>query len=189
MSIFDNLTAQNFKTLFPRFTPQYLSDITYVSGKTYFKDNVVYYETKFYICNVASTTALPTDNTKWKLYEDSVLNYTQDNDILNAYNEAKVNFNEGLFKDEATALMVFLYLTAHYLTIDFMNAIGANNIGIPTSKSVGSVSEGYTIPQWLNDSPALSVYASTGYGVKYASLIRPYLIGNVMLFYGGPTIA
>ena len=85
--------------------------------------------------------------------------------------------------------MVFLYLTAHYLTIDFNNAIGKNNIGILTSKSVGSVSEGYTIPNWLANSSALSVYASTGYGIKYASLIRPYLIGNVMLFKGATTIA
>ena len=189
MSIFDNLTTQAFKTQFPRFTPQYLSDITYSVTKTYFVDDEIYYEGDFYKCIKQSIGNLPTNSSYWVIYNDSVLNYTQDSDILNAYNEAKVNFNESLFGDEATALMVFLYLAAHYLTIDFNNAIGATNIGITTSKSVGSVSEGYTIPPYITNNPALSAYATTGYGIKYGTLLYPYLIGNIMLFKGRTTIA
>ena len=119
MSIFENLTAQQFKTQFPRFTPQYLSDITYVATNTYFKDDKVYYEGKFYICILQSTGNLPTNTTYWKQYSDSVLNYTQDSDILEAYAEAKINFNESLFDSGETALKVFLFLAAHYLTVDF----------------------------------------------------------------------
>lgn len=189
MSIFVNLTAQQFKNQFPRFSPQYLSDITYVANKTYFKDNVVYYETLFYKCKAVSTINLPTNTTDWTLFDDSVLNYTQDSDILEAYEEAKVNFNEDLFENEATALKVFLFLAAHYLLVDFMNAMGMSSIGIPTSRSVGSVSEGYSIPPWIQDNPGLSAYATTGYGLKYCSLIRPYLVGNVILFKGGTTVA
>ena len=62
------------------------------------------------------TTALPTVTTAWTLYNDSVLNYTQDNDIQEAFSEAMINFNEGLFPDDATRKLVFLYLAAHYLT-------------------------------------------------------------------------
>ena len=190
MSIFDNLVASDFRSQFPRFTPQYLSDITYVAEKIYFKDNEVYYDGYFYICVVESTVSVPSpSNEKWKIYNDSVLNYTTDNDIENAYAEAKVNFNESLFPDNDTALLMFLYLAAHYLTIDFKNAIGAIDIGIVTSKSVGSVREGYTIPAYILNNPALSVYANTGYGLKYASLLYPYLIGNIMLFKGRTTIA
>lgn len=189
MSIFNTISAQQFKTQFPRFSPQYLSDVTYVSGKTYFKDDIVYYGTLFYKCKKQTTTNLPTVTSDWDLYSDSALNYTTDNDILEAYDEAKVNFNESLFPDEATALKVFLFLAAHYLTVDFQNALGGTNIGIATSKSVGSVSESYTIPQYIQNSPVLSVYCTTGYGVKYASLMYPYTIGNVILFRGGPTIA
>ena len=188
MSIFDNIAASDFRTQFPRFSPQYLTDITYVSGKTYFKDDIVYYETLFYKAK-KNTTALPTVTTEWELYNDSVLNYTQDSDILEAYGEAKINFNESLFPNEATALRVFLFLAAHYLTVDFQNALGSTKLGITTSKSVGSVSEGYTIPPYIQNSPALSIYCTTGYGIKYASLLYPYLIGNVMLFRGGTTIA
>lgn len=189
MSIFDKLIVSDFKIQFPRFSPSYLTDVMFSVAKIYFKGDVVYFNGVFYQCTKDNTTTDPFDNTSWNIYNDSVLNYTQDSDIEEAYAEARVNFNEGLFVDEKTALKVFLFLAAHYLTIDFMNALGVNSIGIPTSKSVGSVSEGYTIPQWLNNDPALSVYSSTGYGIKYASLIRPYLIGNVMLFKGRTTIA
>lgn len=182
-------TIDEFKAQFPRFTPQYLSDILYITDKTYFKNNVVYYDNSFYICIVDSSTNIPTTTTDWKLYDDSVLNYTQDEDIQEAIQEASINFNKNLFSDCIKAKTAFGLLVAHYLTIDFYNALGVNTVGIPTSKSVGSVSEGYTIPAWLNNSEVLSTFASTGYGIKYASLIRPYLVGNVMLFKGGPTIA
>lgn len=181
------ITTADFKAQFPRFTPQYLSSIMYSGSQTYFKGNVVYYNNNFYICKVEITTNNPSTTSDWDVYNDSVLNYTQDEDILNAYNEAKVNFNENLFPNKETALMVFLYLAAHYLTVDFNNALGIGQLGITTSKSVGSVSESYTIPNWLLNNSALSPYATTGYGIKYASLIRPYLIGNVMVVKGGIT--
>lgn len=176
-----NPTVNDFKTQFPRFTPMYLP--VYAAG-TYFKDDIVYYNGLFYQCNVTSTTNNPSNTTDWKLYNDSVLNYTQDSDILEAFAEAKINFNEGLFPDDATALKVFLFLAAHYLTVDFNNALGSNQIGIMTSKSVGSVSVGYSIPAWLLNNPTLSMFATTGYGVKYASLIKPYITGNVFIVQG-----
>lgn len=182
-----NPTVAGFKTQFPRFTPMYLP--IYAAG-TYFKGDIVYYSTTqlFYKCKVASTTNLPTVTADWELYNDSVLNYCQDSDILEAFAEARVNFNEGLFPDETTALKVFYFLAAHYLTVDFMNALGNNQIGIMTSKSVGSVSVGYSIPGWLLNNPMLSMYATTGYGIKYASLIKPYLTGNFFIVKGRITV-
>ena len=105
-------------------------------------------------------------------------------DIMNAIAEANVNFNCGLFPDKTTAKLVFMYLVAHYLTVDFMNAQGTNFAGIMTSRSVGSVSESYTIPQWILNNSGLAPYSSTGYGVKYCSLIRPYLVGNFFVVKG-----
>lgn len=181
------ITVSDFKTQFPRFTPMYLP--VYVAESTYFKGDIVYYsDAALFYKAKKDTTALPTVTTDWELYNDSVLNYTQDSDILEAINEAFVNFNEGLFKDEATAKLVFLYLAAHYLTLDFNIALGNAQIGITTSKSVGSVSESYSIPNWLLNNPALSTYANTPYGIKYASLIRPYLIGNFFIAKGRTTI-
>ena len=180
-----NPTVSDFKTQFPRFNPMYLP--VYAAG-TYFKGDIVYYNTLFYECIAETTTNLPTNTTDWKLYNDTVLNYTQDSDILEAFEEAKINFNEGLFADDSAALKAFLFLAAYYLTMDFMNALGSNQIGILTSKSVGSVSEGYSIPGWLLNNPMLSMYASNGYGIKYATLIKPYLTGNFFIVKGRTTI-
>lgn len=180
-----NPTVSDFKTHFPRFNPMYLP--VYAAG-TYFKGDIVYYNTLFYECIATTTTNLPTDATDWKLYNDTVLNYTQDSDILEAFEEARINFNEGLFGDDSKALKTFLFLAAYYLTMDFMNALGANQIGILTSKSVGSVSEGYSIPGWLLNNPMLSMYASNGYGIKYATLIKPYLTGNFFIVKGRTTV-
>ena len=181
------ITVSDFKTQFPRFTPEYLP--VYVADSTHFKGDIVYYSGTglFYECIVTTTTNAPTNTTDWKLYNDSVLNYTQDSDILEAINEAFVNFNERLFPDEATAKLVFLFLAAHYLTLDFNIALGNAQIGITTSKSVGSVSESYAVPQWLLNNAALSSYATTPYGIKYASLIRPYLVGNFFIVRGNTT--
>ena len=180
-----NPTVEDFKQQFPRFSPMYIP--VYTEGM-YFEGDIVYYNNLFYRCITTDTTTNPTNYTDWELCNDSVLNYTQDSDILEAFEEAKINFNEGLFPDDATALKVFLFLAAHYLTVDFNNALGNNQIGIVTSKSVGSVSEGYTIPSWLLNNPTLSMYSTTGYGIKYASLIKPYITGNVFIVRGRTTV-
>jgi hypothetical protein len=182
-------TVDEFKAQFPRFSPQFLSGLFYKNGLTYFKGNIVYYGNSFYICIVENTTSDPLTTSDWKLYNDSVLNYTQDEDIQEAIQEASINFNKNLFGDCTKAKTAFGLLVAHFLTVDFNNALGLNGVGIPTSKSVGSVSEGYSIPAWLNNNEMLSTFATTGYGIKYASLIRPLLTGNILLFKGGPTIA
>ena len=189
MSIFDNLTASDFKTQFPRFTPQYLSDITYSATKTYFKDDIVYYETLFYKCKKQTTTNLPTVTADWDLYNDSVLNYTTDENIQSAYAEARVNFNPSLFEDEETAKLVFLYLAAFYATYDFAIATGTASVGVATSKSVGSVSESYGISTAILEKPQFAIYAQNGYGCKYLSLIMPYLTGAIFLIPGKTTIS
>lgn len=178
------ITVDDFKTLFPRFTPVYLP--LYVADKTYFKGDIVYYNELFYQCIVENTVELPTVETDWKLINQDVLNYTRDEDIENAMAEASVNFNESLFDDEQ-AKLIFLYLTAYYLTYDLQNATGTVQTGVITSKSVGSVSESYGIPTSFLNNPMYSLYAKNGYGLKYLSLIIPYLQGNLLFYKGAIT--
>lgn len=190
ITIGDNIevTTDDFKNQFVRDFP-YLP--LYVEGKAYFKDDEVYYEPNFYQSLTDGNLTLPTDTTNWQLYNDTVDNYIQDSDILRAFNEAKINFNANLFSDDDTIKMVFLYLAAHYLVIDLNNAqnpLAMGFMGFTQSKSVGSVSESYGIPQWMLNNQVLSAYAQTGYGRKYLSLIQPYLIGNIMLIRGRTTI-
>lgn len=188
MASIDNVTVDDFKTLFTRDFP-YLP--LYVEGKAYFKDDEVYYSLNFYQSLTDGNTTLPTDTDNWQLVNDSVDNYIQDSDIERAFTEAKVNFNPNLFTDDATAIMVFLYLAAHYLVIDLnnaMNPMAMGFMGFTQSKSVGSVSESYAVPQWMLNNQMLSAYAQTGYGRKYLSLIQPYLVGNIIFVPGRTTI-
>ena len=179
------VTPEDFKNQFPRFTPSYLPLYTY---KTYYSGEVMYYNNKFYRCKVKSTNNSPINTNDWEETAGNVLDYTQDSDIINAIAEAKVNFNEGLFADCCTAKLVFLYLVAYYLTVDFQNAMSPmGGGGIVQSKSVGSVSESYAIPQWMLNNPTFGMYATNGYGRKYLSLIRPYLLGTIILSKGRTT--
>lgn len=128
----------------------------------------------------------------WIFYNDNIDNYISDSDIERAFAEAKINFNPNFFQTDADAEMVFYYLAAHYLVIDINNALhslSAGTNGFTQSKSVGSVSESYNIPQWVLNNPILGQYAQTGYGRKYLSLIMPYLKGNIIFTPGRTTYA
>ena len=187
MASIDNVTVDDFKTLFARDFP-YLP--VYVEGKAYFTNDIVYYEPNFYQSLVDNNTELPTNTTNWQVINDSVNNYIQDSDIMRAFNEAVINFNANLFTDQNSAIMVFLYLAAHYLVIDLNNAanpLAMGFIGFTQSKSVGSVSQSFALPDFVTKNAALSQYMQTGYGAKYVSLIYPYLIGNVLFFPGRTT--
>lgn len=181
----NNYNVYMFKALFSRDFP-YLPE--YDIGKTYFKDDIVYYDNNFYISLVDANTTLPTNTTNWKIYNDNIENYITDTDISKAIIEAKVNFNPQLFASNCEIIKtVFSYLVAHFLVIDLnnsMNALSLGFTGITTSKSVGSVSESYGIPKWVLDDSNLGMYAQTGYGRKYLTLILPYLKGNIIFTKG-----
>lgn len=189
MASIDNISVEGFLNLFQSDFALYLLPV-YVAGKAYFKDDVVYSEPNFYISLVDGNTEPPTNATNWALYNDNVNNYIQDSDIERAFKEAKVNFRADFFEDDETAEMIFYYLAAHYLVIDLTNRMSPLSMGykgLIQSKSVGSVSESYAIPQWMLNNQLLGTYAQTGYGRKYLSLIQPYLIGNIIYTPGRTT--
>lgn len=110
-----------------------------------------------------------------------------DSDITKAIAEAGFNFNEGLFSSQEEFTLGYLYLTAHYLVMDLR--AGAQGVSgafdwLGNSKSVGSVSEAFTIPQRILDHPVMSYYSKTYYGAKYLSLLLPRLAGNVSIVCG-----
>jgi len=116
--------------------------------------------------------------------------YVMDADITRAFAEADVNFNESLFSTDASLKMTFLYLAAHYLVGDLKAAEqGSNSAGefAVSSRSIGGVSESYAIPNWMLNDPVLGQFATTKYGQKYIALIKPLLIGNVVVYEGATT--
>lgn len=186
MTTIENVTIQDFKDRFK--TLPYLP--LYVEGKAYFKGDEVYVEPNFYTSLTDGNLTPPPNPATWELTNDDTANYITDEDIEEAFNEAKINFNANLFPTDDKAKIPFLYLAAHYLIIDMdaaQNPFAMGFMGFTQSKSVGSVSESYGIPQYALNNPRLSPYMQTKFGRKYLSLIQPYLIGNI-IFTPGRTV-
>ena len=126
-----------------------------------------------------------------------------DADIQRAINEAGITFNPGLW-DGQTALgsttelnIVYLYVSAHYLTLNVQGAGGLSAVnfgrgvkssggGTIESKSIGSVSITYAIPDHIKNEPILSQFMRTDFGQKYLCLLTPRLVGNVAVVSGTP---
>lgn len=118
---------------------------------------------------------------------DGDLTGVTDPDIEKAQGEANVNFNESLFSDQETFSLCYNYLTAHYLVIDLRNSsqgINGEYSWIVSSKSVGSVSESFSIPESITKNPELAMLTKTNYGAKFISLILPLLAGQVLIAAG-----
>lgn len=185
--ILQALTPEDFKDQFWRdftFVDTWLVTTTYNTGDRAFYD----INKKFYEClNDGVIGTLPTVITDWK--EISNTGLVSDLDITNAYEEACVTFNSSLFTSDEDMVLAYLYLTAHYLVND-LNAGGQNgsgNIGLANSRSVGNVSESYSIPQPYLDSIVFSFYTKSSYGLKYLNMVVPRLKGNMATVAGCTT--
>lgn len=113
-----------------------------------------------------------------------------DADIEKAFTEAKVNFNEELWTDYDQLKIAFLYLAAHYLVSDIQSSLqglGSVSTFPVNSRSVGSVSESYQVPDWVGKSAYMSQFANTRYGLKFCSLIRPRMIAGIAVYAGATT--
>lgn len=188
--IFHTVTADQFKAYYFRDFP-YLP--YYDSDKTYFKGDVVYSDDdcNFYKSKVDNNTAALSNTTNWEVTKDDVLNYITDMDIEKAIGQATLSANEDFGNSNEEKIMIFLHLVAFYLCLDMKNAatgINSSYAGLVSSKSVGSVSESYNFPQWVVNSPMYSLYSQNGYGMKYLSLIIPYLSCTVLFSTGRTTI-
>ena len=119
---------------------------------------------------------------------DSVM----DADITKSFAEALVNFNDGLFATDSARKMAFLQLAAHFLTTDLQAAAqgsGSTSLFPVVSRTAGPLSETYNVPLWLQHDPVLSAYATTRYGIKYVMIVKPLLVGGIMVIKGDTTSA
>lgn len=180
------ITVEDFKTQFSRGFP-YLN--TYDPNQIYYFGNVTYYQTNFFTCNQDGTVAVaPGPNvSQWTVTQGNVNDWVLDSDITNAFAEAQINFNQGLFNSDAAITLGYLYLTAHYLVNDLRAAgsgLSASGSLPVTARSVGSVSESYGIPDKYLSKPEYAFYITSPYGMKYLQMILPYLKGNVVAVHG-----
>lgn len=110
-----------------------------------------------------------------------------DSDISKAFAFTNVNFNPCFFDSQGSYNVGYLLLSAHYLVMN----IRASSQGLngqfnflQQSKSVGSVSESFGIPQRIMDNPDWAVLSKSNYGIQYLQLILPQLAGQMFIAYG-----
>lgn len=111
-------------------------------------------------------------------------------DIAKAFGQTNMTINQGLFSSQEDYTTCYLWLSAHWLVVDLKasaQGIASQFDWSPTSKSVGSVSESFTIPQRILDNPLYAQYSMTYYGMKYLMLILPNITGQ-MFFVPGRTL-
>lgn len=180
------ITVAQFKTYFKRDFPY----LPYrVENKVYFKGDVIYVAPNFYESLVDNNTADISDTEAWGIYNDDENNYLADDDITKAIGEMQLGLSD-VFEDTALEIVQY-YLTAYYLVLDIKNAqagLDSNAYAsFVSSKSVGSVSESYGIPSWVNTDPMLSLYLDNGYGKKYLTYLLPRITGTFFLSEGAIT--
>lgn len=110
-----------------------------------------------------------------------------DSDIGKAYGQVNFCINPGLFSDQSNYNIGYFWLAAHWLVIDLRassQGIAGRYNWLETSKSVGSVSSGFAIPQRILDNPSFAMYSQTQYGAKYLQLVLPKLAGQMFITYG-----
>jgi hypothetical protein len=178
-----SITIDDFKSFF-------FKDFNYLPtwiAATYNSEDVVFYTVnkKSYQANKDNITSLPTTINDWTLLKD-ISSYVLDQDIDRAFSEACPKFNNSLFGNNDSLKIGWLCLAAHFLVSNLKSGgLDGSAPGFSNSRSVGSVSESLTIPDWMTSNPAFSFLSTTYYGLKYLNIIQPYLIGNVAAIYGG----
>lgn len=186
MSGFETVTVEQFKDFFYRDFP-FLP--IYDGSKIYWKDDVVY-EGNFYKSLKDNNTDSLDNAESWQIVKDDIYNYITDTDIEKAMTQARVSCNPSFGDTCQEKTNIFLHLVAYYLVIDIKNSssgINSSFLGTLASKSVGDVSESYAIPQWMTTDPMYSIYGQNGYGLKYLSLITPYMSCTILFSRGSST--
>lgn len=110
------------------------------------------------------------------------LAFVQPADVTKAINEGLINFNPCLYGSLAQITNIFMYLAAYYLVENLkvsMKGVAAKANFPTASVGVGGVNEAYQIPERYLKSPILAPYTQNAYGMKYLSLVIPFLVGNV----------
>lgn len=110
-----------------------------------------------------------------------------DADIAKSFQLTNVNFNPALFADQGSYNVGYLLLSAHYLVMNLRassQGINGQFNFLQSNKSVGSVSEGFAIPDRIMQNPDWAMLTKTNYGAQFLQLVIPQLAGQVWIAYG-----
>lgn len=116
----------------------------------------------------------------WPYGTDPNQSVTQDQ-VGAAFQRANnYGLNPTLFATQSEWNQGYLLLSAHYL-VQMIRAAGQGLSGqgswVQASKSVGGVSESFSIPQRILDNPAFAMFTKTNYGLQFLEYLIPRLGG------------
>lgn len=115
-------------------------------------------------------------------YGTDIATSVTDEDIARAFQETNVNFNQDLWGDQGSYNVGYLLLSAHMLVMNLRSSsqgLSGQFGWLQSGKSVGSVSESFSIPQRILDNPEFAILSKTTYGARYLALLLPQLAGQV----------
>ncbi len=110
-----------------------------------------------------------------------------DSDIVKAFSLTNVNFNQDLWANQESYAVGYNLLSAHYLVMNLRassQGINGQFAFLEQSKSVGSVSQSFAIPQRVLDNPDWAILMKTNYGAAFLQLVIPQMAGQMFIAYG-----
>lgn len=110
-----------------------------------------------------------------------------DVDIANAFLMTNTQINPELFCDQSSYTLGYLNLSAHYLVLNMRSSsqgLQGQFAFLEQSKTVGSVSQSFAIPDRILDNPYWSIFMKTNYGALYLQMILPGLTGQIYVVAG-----
>lgn len=107
-----------------------------------------------------------------------------DADVTKAFGLTNINVSQALWANQESYSIGYNLLSAHYLVMNLRassQGINGQFSFLEQSKSVGSVSQAFAIPQRVLDNPDWSVLMQTNYGAQYLQLILPQMCGQMFI--------
>jgi hypothetical protein len=96
--------------------------------------------------------------------------------------------NSSLFSTQTSYTIAYNLLAAHFMVLNLRassQGLNGQYNWMQNSKSVGSVTEAFTLPQRVIDNPDFAQYFKTNYGAQYMHLVWPLLAGQMFSVCGG----
>ena len=106
-----------------------------------------------------------------------------DADVSKAFQLTNQKINQALFSNQEGYTLGYMLLSAHCLVVNLRSSsqgLGGQFSWLESSKSVGSVSQSFSIPQRILDNPIYAFYTRTNYGAQYLELVLPMMTGVVL---------
>ena len=117
----------------------------------------------------------------------TTLDTVTDADISRGLTDSDAFVNADFFGSQAQYSIGFLLLAAHFMVMSLRassQGISGQYDWLVSSKGVGSVSTGISIPQRIMDNPELAMLSQTPYGAKYLMIVIPQLSGQMFTVEG-----